>query len=118
MKPNRWNLPDLGFGLGLRTVHYPHIFSNFPAVDWFEIISENFMDTAGKPMHTLDQLAERYPIVMHGVSMSIGSTDPLPRISAQAEKARRSDSRPLGLRPPLLDRGSGQECAPSITDDL
>src|SRR3982751_4303788 len=79
MKPNRWNLPDLGFGMGLRTVHYPYIFSNFPAIDWFEIISENFMDTAGKPMQTLDQLAERYPIVMHGVSMSIGSTDALDR---------------------------------------
>jgi uncharacterized protein len=79
MKPNRWNLPDLGFGMGLRTVHYPHILSNFPSVDWFEIISENFMDTGGKPMFILDQLAERYPIVMHGVSMSIGSTDEVDR---------------------------------------
>jgi uncharacterized protein len=77
MSPNRWNLPDLGFGMGLRSVHYPHILSNFPAVDWFEIISENFMDTGGRPMYILDQVAERYPIVMHGVSMSIGSTDPL-----------------------------------------
>lgn len=74
---NRWNLPDLGFGMGLRTVHYPYILENNPPVDWFEIISENFMDTGGKPMYILDQIRERYPVVMHGVSMSIGSTDPL-----------------------------------------
>jgi uncharacterized protein (UPF0276 family) len=48
-----------------------------PDVDWFEIISENFMDSGGRPRYVLDQIAERYPIVMHGVSLSIGSTDPL-----------------------------------------
>ncbi|MCS6884394.1 MAG: DUF692 domain-containing protein [Acidobacteriota bacterium] len=74
---NRWNLPDLGLGVGLRTVHYQHILSNYPRVDWFEIISENFLDTEGRPMYVLDQVAERYPVVMHGVSMSIGSTDPI-----------------------------------------
>src|SRR5262249_4247284 len=77
MVPNRWNLPDLGFGVGLRSVHFSHILANNPSVDWFEIISENFMYTGGKPMYILDQVAERYPIVMHGVSMSIGSVDPL-----------------------------------------
>ena len=71
--PNRWNLPDLGFGLGLRTEHYGHILEHWPDVDWFEIVSENFMNTGGRPMWVLDQIAERYPIVMHGVSMSIGS---------------------------------------------
>jgi uncharacterized protein (UPF0276 family) len=75
--PNRWNLPDLGLGLGLRTTHFNHILEKWPAVDWFEIMSENFMDTEGRPLYILDQIAERYPIVMHGVSMSIGSTDPL-----------------------------------------
>jgi uncharacterized protein (UPF0276 family) len=74
---NRFRLPDLGIGLGLRTVHYAHILEHWPAVDWFEIISENFMQTEGRPLSVLDQVAERYPIVMHGVSMSIGSTDPL-----------------------------------------
>jgi uncharacterized protein (UPF0276 family) len=74
---NRWNLPDLGFGVGLRTVHFPHILANHPPVDWFEILSENFMDTGGRPMYVLDQVAERYPVVLHGVSMSVGSTDPL-----------------------------------------
>ena len=69
---NRWNFPDLGIGVGLRKDHFGHILENWPAVDWFEIVTENFMDTEGRPLHVLDQVAERYPIVMHGVSMSIG----------------------------------------------
>jgi len=74
---NRFGLPDLGIGLGLRTVHYSHILEHLPPVEWFEIISENYMQTAGKPLLFLDRIAERYPMVMHGVSLSIGSTDPL-----------------------------------------
>lgn len=77
MNPSRPPQRDLGLGLGLRTVHYPYILSHWPEVDWFEVISENFMDTGGRPIHVLDAVAERYPIVMHGVSMSIGSSDPL-----------------------------------------
>lgn len=67
----------LGFGLGLRPQHYPYIFEHQPAVDWFEVISENFMDTDGKPKRNLARIKELYPVVMHGVSMSIGSVDPL-----------------------------------------
>ena len=74
---NRWNFPDLGVGIGLRTVHYAHILETKPEVDFFEILSENYLDTGGRPLRVLDQVAERYPIVMHGVSMSIGSTDVL-----------------------------------------
>ena len=74
---NRFGLPNLGIGLGLRTVHYGHILEAWPAVDWFEILSENYMQTQGRPLFILDQIAERYSIAMHGVSMSIGSTDPL-----------------------------------------
>jgi uncharacterized protein (UPF0276 family) len=74
---NRWSLPDLGVGIGLRTVHFATILSTFPEVDWFEVLSENFLDTGGRPLHVLDRVAERYPVVLHGVSMSIGSTDPL-----------------------------------------
>ncbi len=70
-------LPNLGLGLGLRGEHFNHILEHKPAVDWFEIISENFMDSGGRPRHVLDQIREHYPVVMHGVSMSIGSTDPL-----------------------------------------
>ncbi|WP_437188555.1 DUF692 domain-containing protein [Planctomicrobium sp. SH668] len=69
--------PDLGLGVGLRSLHYQHILSQHPAVDWFEVISENYMDSQGRPMDTLERIAERYPVVMHGVSMSIGSADPL-----------------------------------------
>ena len=80
MKPqarNRWHLPDLGVGIGLRTVHYARILETKPEVDFFEILSENYLDTGGRPLWVLDQVAERYPVVMHGVSMSIGSTDRL-----------------------------------------
>ncbi len=76
---NRWGLPDLGIGVGLRTVHYPHILEKRPDVDFFEVLSENYMDTGGRPVWVLDQVAECYPVVLHGVSMNIGSTDPLDR---------------------------------------
>ncbi|HEX9203738.1 MAG TPA: DUF692 domain-containing protein [Vicinamibacteria bacterium] len=74
---NRWDLPDLGIGVGLRTVHFGHILSQHPAVDWFEVLSENFLNTGGRPLHVLDQVVERYPVALHGVSLSIGSTDSL-----------------------------------------
>jgi len=69
--------PALGFGLGLRARHLPYIFEHLPAVDWFEIISENYMDTGGKPRRNLARIAQHYPVVMHGVSLSIGTVDPL-----------------------------------------
>jgi uncharacterized protein (UPF0276 family) len=71
------SLPRLGFGLGLRTKHYEAILAGRPRVDWFEIISENYMVPGGKPLHYLDRIRAEYPLVMHGVSLSIGSTDPL-----------------------------------------
>jgi uncharacterized protein (UPF0276 family) len=84
---NRWNLPDLGVGVGLRTAHYGHILSTWPDVDWFEVLSENYLDTGGRPLSVLEQVAERYPVVLHGVSMSIGSTDPLDRAYLRKLKA-------------------------------
>ena len=74
---SRLGYANLGLGVGLRTVHFDHILKHEPAVDWFEIISENFMDSWGRPRYVLEQIAERYPVVMHGVSLSIGSTEPL-----------------------------------------
>ena len=68
--------PYLGFGLGLRPQHYKEILDGTPAIDWFEIISENYMVEGGQPLHMLDRIRERYPIVMHGVSLSIASTAP------------------------------------------
>lgn len=67
-------LPNLGFGLGLRTDHYNEVLDTKPNVDWFEVISENYMVRGGKPLHFLDKIRADYPMVMHGVSLSIGST--------------------------------------------
>ncbi len=74
---NRFNLPGLGIGIGLRTAHYARILETEPEVAWFEILSENYMQTAGRPLLFLDRIAERHPVVMHGVSLSIGSSAPL-----------------------------------------
>ena len=67
----------LGYGLGLRTDYYETILETKPDVDWFEILSENYMVKGGKPLYYLDAIREHYPVVMHGVSMSIGGTDAL-----------------------------------------
>ncbi|TAH34706.1 MAG: DUF692 domain-containing protein [Planctomycetota bacterium] len=90
---NRFGLADLGLGVGLRTVHYGHVLERQPAVDFFEILSENFMNTGGRPLHILDQVSARYPVVLHGVSMNLGSTDPLDfaylrELKALAERCR------------------------------
>lgn len=71
------HFPFLGYGVGLRVEHYAHVLEKRPAIDWFEVISENFMVRGGNPRRVLDQVREHYPIVMHGVSLSIGSVDPL-----------------------------------------
>jgi uncharacterized protein (UPF0276 family) len=90
---NRFAIPDLGVGLGLRTVHYTHIVENVPAVDWFELLSENYMQTAGRPLEYVDAIADRYPVAMHGVSLSIGSTDPLDRTYLAELRALRDRTR-------------------------
>ena len=84
---NRFGLPDLGIGIGLRTVHFGEILSGRPALDWFEVLSENFMDTGGRPLFVLEQVVERYPVALHGVSLSVGSTDALDRGYLQKLKA-------------------------------
>lgn len=70
---------DFGIGIGLRVPHYDHILSRKPAVDWFEIISENFMVDGGQPLKVLDQILEQYRVVQHGVSAYFGSAEPLNR---------------------------------------
>ncbi|MES2182183.1 MAG: DUF692 domain-containing protein [Pseudomonadota bacterium] len=67
-------LANLGFGLGLRTQHYNSILDIRPNIDWLEVISENYMVPGGKPLHFLDRIRAEYPVVMHGVSLSIGSS--------------------------------------------
>jgi len=69
----------LGFGLGLRVDHYEDILEGAPAIDWLEVLSENYMTPGGRPLQFLARFRERYPLVMHGVSLSIGSSDPLNR---------------------------------------
>jgi uncharacterized protein (UPF0276 family) len=75
--PTESLFPALGRGLGLRREHYRHVVERRPDVDWFEVISENFMVAGGNPRRVLEAVRRDYPIVLHGVSLSIGSTDPL-----------------------------------------
>src|ERR1700712_3290462 len=80
MPANRFNgFTDYGIGIGLRVPHYRHILEKKPVVDWFEIISENFMVDGGRPLEILDLILERYQVVQHGVSMYFGSAEPLNR---------------------------------------
>jgi uncharacterized protein len=80
MPANPFNaFTDYGIGIGLRVPHYNHILSEKPAVDWFEIISENFMVDGGRPLKVLDQILEQYRVVQHGVSAYFGSAQPLNR---------------------------------------
>jgi len=83
--------PFQGFGLGLRPPHYPDFLERAPDVDFIEVISENFMVRGGRPLYILDQVRERYPVALHGVSMSIGSAtgvklDYLQRLKALADR--------------------------------
>jgi uncharacterized protein len=79
--------PPLGFGLGLRVDHYEAVLAGCEGVDWFEVLSENYLVPGGKPLHYLMRIGERFPLVMHGVSLSIGSTAPLDREYLRSLKA-------------------------------
>lgn len=69
--------PHLGHGVGLRPPHYPHVLDGSAHVDWFEVISENFMIRGGRPLQVLEKARGLAPVVLHGVSLSLGGTDPL-----------------------------------------
>lgn len=88
---DRRAFPRLGVGVGLRRPHYAHVLNARPAMDWFEVIAENFMVEGGRPLEVLEAVRADYPIVLHGVSLSVGSTDPLNRdhLRRLAELARR-----------------------------
>ena len=77
MKNSDPRYPPLGFGLGLRVEYYETLLATAYPVDWFEVLSENYMVEGGRPLQYLERFRERYPLVMHGVSLSIGSSDPL-----------------------------------------
>lgn len=85
MDDSRW--PVLGCGVGLRTEHFSAVTKSRPAVDFFEAISENFMDTGGRPLHILEQVRSHYPVALHGVSLSIGSVDPVDKKYLERLKA-------------------------------
>jgi len=88
MPANRFNgFTDYGIGIGLRIPHYAHILEKKPVVDWFEIISENYMIDGGRPLSILDQILEQYNVVQHGVSLYFGSAQPLNREHLRRLKA-------------------------------
>jgi len=95
-----------GFGLGLRPVHYPDFLREAQAVDWLEIISENYMIPGGKPLAMLDAILERYPVAMHGVSLSIGSTDGLDAQYLTELKALAKHVQPLWISDHLCWTGA------------
>src|SRR5260370_21687258 len=94
MPENKFNgFMNYGIGIGLRSPHYDHILSRKPVVDWFEIISENFMIDGGRPLHILDQILEQYKVVQHGVSMYFGSAEKpnrehLPRLKELVKRTK------------------------------
>ncbi len=96
---NRFGLPQLGVGVGLRVPHFGHVTSGVSLeVDLFEILTENFLFTEGRPMAVLEQVRRDHPVVMHGVSMNLGSTDPLDEdhLRRVGELARRIDAAWVG----------------------
>ena len=92
---SRLGLPELGWGVGLRAAHFSQITEHWPEVDWFEAISENFMMDGGRPLHVLEHVRRDVPVVFHGVSLSIGATDPIDEdyLTRLRELARRFEPR-------------------------
>jgi hypothetical protein len=87
--------PALGFGLGLRVTHYDAILAAQPAVDWFEVLTENYLVPGGRPLHYLTRIRERYPLAMHGVSLSIGgSAHSIASTCASSNRSRSASSLP------------------------
>ncbi len=75
MSVSRFRVPDRGVGVGFRTPHYRQVVDERPAMDWFEVIAENFMEDGGRPHFWLERLLDAYPVVPHGVSMSLGGEE-------------------------------------------
>jgi uncharacterized protein len=97
----------LGHGVGLRRDHFERVLSAPTKIDWFEVISENFMVDGGKPRDVLTRVRERYPVVLHGVSLSIGSTDPLNEGYLDALKALAARVEPAWVSDHLCWAGVG-----------
>ena len=82
-----FTVPYLGHGVGLRTTHFPRVLDGTARADWFEAVSENFMIDGGRPLAVLERARASCPVVLHGVSLSLGSTDPLSKRYLQALRA-------------------------------
>jgi len=104
---NRLDFAPLGFGVGLRRPHYEPILDAHPTMDWFEVISENFMVEGGRPLQILEDVRAHYPIVMHGVSLSIGSSDPLNRTYLDALRSAACRFEPAWVSDHLCWTGVG-----------
>src|SRR5512135_1443322 len=100
-------VPFLGFGIGLRREHYREILEGDPRCDFFEAISENYMEVGGRAREVLLAVRERFPLVLHGVSLSIGSTDPLDTGYLRALKALAEDVAPEWVSDHLCWTGVG-----------
>lgn len=100
-------VPDLGVGVGLRVPHYRQVIDQRPAMDFFEVISENFMVDGGKPLYHLDRVRETYPVVLHGVSLGIGGPAPLDRDYLKRLKALVRRTQPPWLSDHLCWCGAG-----------
>jgi len=99
--------PNPGFGLGLRTTHYADFMHAPQRVDWLEIVSDNYLVPGGKPLHFLDTLRSQYPMVMHGVAMSIGSVAGPDAAYLQGIKALMQRVQPLWVSDHLCFTGMG-----------
>lgn len=84
----------LGYGLGLRSVHYDYVLKNKPSVDWFELITENYLAPGGRPRAIIRQIREHYPVVLHGLSFNIGTDEPLDETYLKQLKALIADIQP------------------------
>ncbi len=104
---NRSDFAPLGFGVGLRRPHYGHVLEQHPAMDWFEVISENFMVEGGRALEVLEGARAHYPVVMHGVSLSIGSSDPLNRAYLETLRAATRRFEPAWVSDHLCWTGVG-----------
>jgi len=110
MSEPRLGLPDLGDGVGLRDAHFAHLMATGPeawGVDWFEIVSENFIGHHGFAAAVLERVAEHRPVVMHGVSLSIGSAEPLDEDYLDALDALAERVRPAWISDHLCWTGIG-----------
>lgn len=107
MTAPRLGCPDLGVGVGLRVPHYAELLANWPAMDFFEVISENFMVAGGKPLFHLEQVQSHYPVIQHGVSLDIGGPSALNRDYLNRLKALVQRVKPAWLSDHLCWCGTG-----------